>query len=423
MISLLMALTILIILGVPIAVSLGLVAIFFISLGPIPLTIVPIQIFSGLENFVFLAMPLFMITGEIMNRAGLAEDLIEFASSIVGFIRGGLAMVNIGSSMVFAEISGSAVADVAAQGSILIPQMVKKGYPVGFAAAITSSSASIAIIIPPSLAFILYGAIAGVSVVKLFIAGIVPGLILGASLAIFSYCFAIRYGWSAEQKFLAIQVWKTFKRAAWSLSLPLIILGGILGGIFTPTEAAAVSAAVAFFLGFFVFKTLKLIDLPSIILISSKRTSIVLLMVSTSAVFGWYMANEGIPQTIANAVMSTSDNPYIVMFWLNIMLIALGMILHGSAGTVLTVPLALPLVMQLGYDPIHFGVILALNHAIGQQTPPVASVLMTASAVSGARVGEIMRYNKWFILCIFLVLQVVTYIPQLSMWLPNLLVG
>jgi len=423
MIGLLLALTLFIILGIPIAVSLGIVAIGFISLGPVPLTIVPLQIFGGLENFVFLAMPLFMITGEIMNRAGLAEDLIEFASSLVGFIRGGLAMVNIGSSMVFAEISGSAVADVAAQGSILIPQMVRKGYPVAFAAAITSSSASIAIIIPPSLAFILYGAIAGVSVVKLFIAGIVPGIILGLSLALFSYGFALRYGWSAEQNFLFRRVWQTFRKAVWSLSLPVIILGGILGGIFTPTEAAAVSVAAALFLGFFVFRTLSYRDIPSIILVSSKRTSIVLLMVSTSAVFGWYLANEGIPQEIASAVMATSDNRYVVMFWLNMMLIALGMILHGSAGTVLTVPLALPLVVQLGYDPVHFGVILALNHAIGQQTPPVASVLMTASAVSGARIGEIMYYNKWFILCIFLVLQLVTYVPQISLWLPNILIN
>jgi C4-dicarboxylate transporter, DctM subunit len=423
MITVLGVLCVFIVLGVPIAVSLGVTAIGFLATGTVPMTIVPLLMFSGLENFVFLAMPMFMIAGEVMNRAGLAEDLIEFASSLVGFIRGGLAMVNIGASMVFAEISGSAVADVAAQGSILIPQMARKGYPVAFAAAITSSSASIAIIIPPSLAFILYGAIAGVSVVKLFIAGIIPGAIMGIALGLFSYGFAIRYGWTAESKFILSRVWRSFRKAAWSLSLPVIILGGILGGIFTPTEAAAVAVAAALFIGFVIARTLKISDLPSIILVASKRTSIVLLMVATSAVFGWFLANEGIPQAIAQAVMATSDNRYIVMFWMNLMLIALGMILHGSAGTVLTVPLALPLVVQLGYDPIHFGVILAMNHAIGQQTPPVASVLMTASAVSGAKIGDIMYYNKWFILCIFLVLQLVTYVPQLSLWLPNMLIG
>ena len=422
MLTVLGVLTLLIILGVPIAVSLGVTAIGFLMTGVVPLTVVPLFMFTGLENFVFLAMPLFMIAGELMNRAGIAEDLIEFASSLVGFIRGGLAMVNIGASMVFAEISGSAVADVAAQGTILIPQMVRRGYPVAFAAAITSASASIAIIIPPSLCFILYGALTGESVVKLFIAGVIPGLIMGIALGIFSYGFALRYGWAAESKFLLRRVWRSFLKAAPGLTLPVVILGGIFGGIFTPTEAAAVAVAIAVGIGFFVTRQLKLRHLPEIILVSSKRTSIVLLMVATSAVFGWYLSNAGIPQIIAKAVMATSDNRYVVMFWLNMMLIGLGMILHGSAGTVLTVPLALPLIVKLGYDPLHFGVILCLNHCIGQQTPPVASVLMTASAVSGAKIGDIMYFNKWFILCMFLVLQLVTYVPELALWLPNLLI-
>ena len=422
MIPVLSLLVTLIVLGLPIAVALGLTALGFLATSTVPYNIVPVLMFAGLEKFILLALPLFMIAGEVMNRAGIAEDLIELASSIVGSFRGGLAHCNIAASMVFAEISGSSVADVASLGTILIPQMEKRGYPRPFAAAITSASASIAILIPPSIPLILYGAIAGQSVIKLFIAGLIPGIALGLCLMIFTYGFALRYGWPPEAKFQFMRMLRAFRRAVWALSLPVIILGGILGGVFTPTEAAAVAVAAALFIGFFISRRITLLDVPAIVLVAAKRTSIVLLMVSTSAIFGWYLTNEGIPQAIAREIMAISDNRYVVMFWLNIMLILLGTFLHGAAGIVLIVPLALPMVTQLGYDPVHFGIILAMNLAIGQQTPPVASLLLTAAAISGSRIGEIMRYNKWFILCMFLVLQLVTYAPQLSLWLPSLLV-
>ncbi len=422
MIPVLSLLVTLIVLGLPIAVALGLTALGFLATSTVPYNIVPVLMFAGLEKFILLALPLFMIAGEVMNRAGIAEDLIELASSIVGAFRGGLAHCNIAASMVFAEISGSSVADVASLGTILIPQMEKRGYPRPFAAAITSASASIAILIPPSIPLILYGAIAGQSVIKLFIAGLIPGIILGLCLMAFTYIFALRYGWAPEARFQFMRVLRAFRRAVWALSLPVIIVGGILGGVFTPTEAAAVAVAAALFIGFFITRRITLLDVPAIVLIAAKRTSIVLLMVSTSAIFGWYLTNEGIPQAIAGEIMAVSDNRYVVMFWLNIMLILLGTFLHGAAGIVLITPLALPMVTQLGYDPIHFGIILAVNLAIGQQTPPVASLLLTAAAISGSRIGEIMVYNKWFILCMFLVLQLVTYAPQLSLWLPSLLV-
>ena len=408
--------------GLPVAVALGLVTVLFLLPTPIPLAIVPLQMFAGMENFVFIAMPLFMIAGELMNRSGIAEDLIELAASIVGAIKGGLAMVNIGASMLFAEISGSAVADVSAQGSILIPQMEKRGYPRAFAAAITSASASIAIIIPPSLAFIIYGAIAEQSVAKLFIAGVVPGIVLAAALAITSYIFALRYGWPTEGPFRLRRVLRAFRRAIWGLTLPVIILGGILGGIFTPTEAAAVAVFAALIVGLIINRKFGLRDLPDIFLTAAKRSSIVLFMVATSFAFGWLLAYLSIPQQIAEAMLGWTENRYLLMFVVNIMLILLGMLLHGSAALVLTVPLALPLAIDLGYDPIHFGVILALNGAIGQQTPPVASVLLTACSVSGCRIGEVMRYNWWFILAMFVVLQIVTYVPAVALFLPNLLI-
>ena len=421
MIPTLAVLVVLIVLGVPVAVALGVTAIGFLAIDGVPFNIVASQMFSGLSNFVFLAMPMFMIAGEVMNRAGIAEDLIELVSALVGWIRGGLAMANIGASMVFAELSGSAVADVASLGTILIPQMRKHGYPNAFAAAITSSSASIAIIIPPSIPLIIYGALAEESVIKLFIAGLVPGIILGAALMLFTYGFALRYGWPADSQFRFRRLLSAARRAVWALSLPVIILGGILGGVFTPTEAAAVAVGAALLIGLFITRRIRILDLPQIVLVAAKRTSIVLLMVSTSAVLGWYLTNAGIPQEIAEQVMAISDNRYVLMFLINIMLILLGMFLHGVAGLILVVPLALPLVTELGYDPIHFGIIIALNFSIGQQTPPVASVLFAAAAVSGSRLGEIMVYNKWFILCIFLVLQAVTYVPELALWLPRVM--
>ena len=332
MIPTLAVLVTLIILGVPVAVALGVTAIAFLATGIVPFNIVSFQMFSGLSNFVFLAMPMFMIAGEIMNRAGIAEDLIELVNAIVGWIRGGLGMANIGASMVFAEISGSAVADVASLGTILIPQMEKKGYPRPFAAAITSASASIAIIIPPSIPLIIYGALAEESVIKLFIAGLVPGVILGAFLMGFTYVFALRNGWPADSRFQFLRLLRAFRRAIWALALPVIILGGILGGVFTPTEAAAVAVAAALLIGLFITRRITLLDMPSIILVAAKRTSIVLLMVSTSAVLGWYLTNEGIPQEIAAQVMQISDNRYVLMFLINIMLIFLGMFLHGVAG-------------------------------------------------------------------------------------------
>jgi C4-dicarboxylate transporter, DctM subunit len=407
--------------GFPVAVALGLVALVFIYPTGVPLTILPLTMFSGMENFVFLAMPLFMIAGELMNRSGIAEDLIELAASVVGMVRGGLAMVSIGASMLFAEISGSAVADVAAQGTILIPQMEKRGYPRAFAAAINSSSSSLAIIIPPSLAFIIYGALAEASVSKLFIAGIVPGVILASALAIMCYIFALRYGWPTEGKFQLIRVLRALRRAVWGLTLPVIILGGILGGVFTPTEAAAVAVLAALLVGLVVTKRFQVRELPALFLVAAKRTSIVLLMVATSYAFGWYLAQQGIPQRIATDVMALSNDRYVVMFIINILLIVLGTILHGSAAMVLTVPLTLPLVKTMGYDPIHFGVIMALNGAIGQQTPPVASVLLTACSISGCKIGEVMKYNWWFILVMFVVLQIVTYVPATALFLPNLL--
>jgi C4-dicarboxylate transporter, DctM subunit len=413
--SVLFALTLI---GIPIAIAFGLTSALFIGHTEVPFTIFPVMMFDSLTNFILLALPLFMIAGEVSNRAGIAEQLVELVSSLFGWMRGGLAQCVTAGAMVFAEISGSSVADAASLATILIPEMEARGYPKPFAAAITSSSASLAIMIPPSIPLVLYGAITEQSVAKMFVAGIVPGVLVGLALMIFNYGFALRFHWTREGRFRISRVAYAFLHGMAGLTLPVIIVGGILGGIFTPTEAAAFAVAVALGIGFFVTRRTGLSDVPEIILVAAKRTGIVLLLISTSSVFSWYLTNEGIPDAIAQRVMGISDNPYVVMFELNVLLLMLGTFLHGVAAIIFIVPLALPIIKEIGYDPIHFGIILVLNIAIAQQIPPSAAVLMTVSAISGCQVRDIMRYNKWYMLCMFIMLQLVTYVPMLSLWLP-----
>jgi tripartite ATP-independent transporter DctM subunit len=419
MIPVLAVLLTLILVGMPIAIALGLTAAAFVAGSDVPFNVFPVIMIGSLENFVLLALPLFMIAGEVANRAGIAEQLVELVSSLFGWMRGGLAQCATAGGMVFAEISGSSVADVASLATILVPVMEKRGYPKAFAAAVTSASASIAIIIPPSIPLVLYGVVAEQSVAKMFVAGLAPGLFLAVSLMIFNYGFALRYGWKPEARFEIQRVLRAFKNGFWGLALPVVILGGILGGIFTPTEAGAMAVATAFLIGFFITRRVVISDIPAIVLAAAKRSGAVLLLISTSSVFGWYLTNAGIPRGIAHWILGLSHDRHVVMFGLNMVLLLLGTFLHGAAAIMLIVPLALPMVKSIGYNPIHFGIILALNMAIGQQIPPTAAVLMTASTISGARIKDIMFYNKWYILCMFIVLQLVTYVPAISMWLPT----
>jgi C4-dicarboxylate transporter, DctM subunit len=409
--------------GLPIAVALGLTAAAFVAGSDVPFNIFPLVMIGSLENFVLLALPLFMIAGEAANRAGIAEQLIELVSSLFGWMRGGLAQCATAGGMVFAEISGSSVADVASLTTILAPVMESRGYPRAFAAANTAASAAIAIIIPPSIPLILYGALAEQSVAKMFVAGVVPGLVLGGAVMLFNYGFARRHGWAPEGPFEWRRVLRAVRHGAWGLTLPLLILGGILGGFFTPTEAGAFAVLLTFFIGLTVTRRIAIADIAGIILVAAKRTGAVLLMISTASVFGWFLTDQGIPQAAARWLMALSDNRNVVMFGLNVALLLLGTFLHGAAAIMLIVPLALPIIERIGYDPVHFGIILALNMAIGQQIPPSGAVIMTATTISGARIRDVMRYTRWYMLCMFLVLQLVTYVPALSLWLPAHLIG
>lgn len=422
-IVLLLAILALVLINVPIAVALGFVALvaMVLTYGDNGLLNLPIVMYNGATNFPLIAIPLFILAGAIMNASGISRRLIALASALLGFIRGGLSMVAVGASMFFAELSGSAVAGVAALGSILIPGMRRQGYPKELAAAVMSSSATLAIIIPPSIPMIIYAAMADTSVVKLFVAGVVPGLLGGFALMAGAYGFAVRYKLPIEHTFQLKRLGRAFKDAAWALLLPLIILGGIFGGVVTATEGAALAVVAALFIGLVIYRELDWPHLKEAMMEGGVQTAVVMLLVAASALLGVYLTEIQLPQQLAAAVSDFTQNKYVVLALLNVLFLMLGMFLHSAAAIILVVPVVMPLVNAVGIDPIHFGLIVALNLGIGQQTPPVASVLTVACSIAKADIWDVTKVNFYFIGILLLVLLLVTYVPAIPLSLVHLL--
>jgi C4-dicarboxylate transporter, DctM subunit len=418
----LILLVVLLVMGLPIAFVLGVTAAAMIVLDPAVVPqIIGLIPFGGANNYLLVAALLFMIAGEVMNQGRIAEKLIAFASSLVGHVRGGLAHVNILTSLFFSEISGTATSDAAAIGSVMIPQMKKRGYPAAFAAAVTSTSATMAIIVPPSLNLILYAYVANASIAELFAAGIVPGFLVCGLLMATAYIISVKRGYPTEGAFSLGRVWDTGKDAAIPLTLPILILVGILGGIFTATEAGAIAAFWSIILAVFLYRTIRLGNLIDTFRVAGKRSAMLMFIVATSTLLGWYLTNQRIPQDIAQAILGISDNYWVVLAAINIFFLLAGTIIHGTPAILMLVPIFLPLADQLGIDRVHFGLILTINLGIGQQTPPVASVVLITCAIAKISIARIIPSLMWFLLAMLVALILVNIFPALVLWLPSVI--
>ena len=377
--------------------------------------------FANISKFSLLAIPFFILAGVIMGRAKISDKIIRLIMLMVGPVSGGMAIVTIITALFWGAVSGSGPATVAALGTILIPGMVKAGYDRGFAAALTSSASGLAIVIPPSIGFIVYGVITGTSISELFLAGIIPGILVGLFLIVAAFIISVARGYKGDRFGTAKEVLTAFKDAFWALLTPVIILGGIYGGIFTPTEAAAVGVAYGLFVGFVVYRTLTLKDLYELLVDACASSAVVMLVVAFAGIFGWAMMVLGVVERVSEAVITMSSNPFVVIALINVILIISGMLLDAISIYYLLMPIFMPVIAHFGWDPVWFGVVMTINLAIGQVTPPVAVNLYVGCNVAGISMDEISRAVIPFLLASIVALVVIVYLPGITLWLPNLL--
>ena len=412
---------VLMVIGMPVAYALGLAALFGALWIDLPLEGVMIQMASGVNKFSLLAIPCFVLAGAIMAEGGMARRLVAFAGVLVGFVRGGLSLVNILASTFFGAISGSAVADTASIGSVLIPEMEKKGYPRDFSTAVTVSGSVQAILIPPSHNAVIYSMAAGgsVSVAALFMAGVFPGLLLGLSLAAFCLYTARKRNFPKGRVVPMKEALRICVDALWGLMTMFIILGGIMSGAFTATESASIAVVWAFFVTMFIYRDYKWRDLPKLMHRTVKTVSIVMILIGFAASFGYIMTLMQIPLKITTLFTALSDNRYVILMCINVMLLALGTLMDMAPLILILTPILLPVVKTLGVDPVHFGMIMMVNLGIGLITPPVGAVLFVGSAVAKLRIEVVVRAMAPFFVILLLVLGLVTYIPAISLWLPR----
>ncbi len=413
---------ILVILNVPIAASLALASITaIVASKSVPLIVVGQKLFASIDSFPLMAIPFFMIAGNLMEKGGISKRLIAFANSIIGSLSGGLALVTILASMFFAAISGSSPATVAAIGSIMIPAMVRQGYDKSFATATQASAGYIGVIIPPSIPMVTFGVVTGTSIGGLFMAGFIPGALFGLALMLVAYIISWKNGYSGDKKASVSEVAKAFKESILALLMPVIILGGIYGGIFTPTEAANVAVVYGLIVGLFVYKELKWSDIPEILKNSAISSALVMLIISTASVFGLLLTREAIPAQIAEIFLGLTANPMVLLLLINVMLLVVGTFMETNAAIIILAPIFFPVCQQMGIDPIHFGIIMVVNLAIGMITPPLGVNLFVACGLTNLTIEQVVKSNWFYLFASLFTLGLVTYFPALTMWLPKLL--
>ncbi|MEO1090492.1 MAG: TRAP transporter large permease [Pseudomonadota bacterium] len=411
------------VMGVPVALALGMASAAYLVGNGMPLVVIPQKMFAGIDVFVLLCIPGFILAGNLMNGGGITERIIRFANALVGWIRGGLGLTNIAGSMIFAGVSGTAVGDAASLGGVLIPGMKKAGYPADFSAAVTAASSTIGPIIPPSVPMIIVGALTGVSVGRMFLAGAIPGLLLGLGLMITCYLIARRRGYPH----LPWRGWgelvRAFAGAFWALAMTVLILAGLMSGIATPSETAIVASLYALVVGGLVYRGLAWRDLPRVLVSSAVSSAAILTLVGFANVFGWILASERIPQMLADAVLSLTDNKILIILLLNVLLLVIGSFMETIAALIILFTPLMAVAVAVGVDPVHFATFGVLNLMIGLTTPPVGVCLFVCANIARLPLGPVIGAVLPFLASNLVVLLLVSFIPALSLWLPNLVFG
>ncbi|SHF47680.1 C4-dicarboxylate transporter, DctM subunit [Desulforamulus putei DSM 12395] len=408
--------------NVPIGIALGLACILAFLVSGAPLTMLAQGMITSVDSFPLMAVPFFILAGDLMGKGGISKRLLAVADVLVGRFPGGLAMVTVATCMFFGAISGSGPATVAAIGMMIIPEMVKAGYDKKFAAAVVAASGTIGVMIPPSIPMVIYGVSTNASIGDLFISGILPGILVGLFLMAWCYIYAKKTGLKgSEQGFTLSRLLRACNDAKWALLVPVIILGGIYGGVFTPTEAAVIAVVYGFIAGVFIYRELKITEVPSLVASSALTTATVLIIVGTATTFGRLLALEQIPTMLANAITNFSQNPIIVLLLINLLLLIVGTFMDTLAAIIILAPILLPVALKFGVDPIHFGAIMVVNLAIGFITPPLGVNLFVANGISGVSLEKLSRAIMPFFAVLVLALMLITYIPEISMGLINMM--